>query len=80
MNGGKQDLERARLQHMLERSCWVNNNEKNKLDMILWNTSQIMRRQPATHEKRLYWYEQGDKKLIRRKDKRRTWIIYNHHK
>ena len=43
MNGGKQDLERARLQQMLERSCWKTNNEKNKLDMVLWNTSQIMR-------------------------------------
>ena len=29
------------------------NNEKNKLDMVLWNTSQIMRRQPATHGKRI---------------------------
>ena len=28
MNGGKQDLERARLQEMLERSCWIINNEK----------------------------------------------------
>ena len=43
MNGGKQDLERARLQQMLERSCWIINNEKHKLDMVLWNTSQIMR-------------------------------------
>ena len=43
MNEGKQDLERARLQQMLERSCWKTNNEKNKLDMVLWNTSQIMR-------------------------------------
>ena len=28
MNGGKQDLERARLQQMLERSCWIINNER----------------------------------------------------
>ena len=46
---GKQDLEGARLQQMLERICWKTNNEKNKLDMVLWNTSQIMRWQPATH-------------------------------
>ena len=43
MNEGKQDLEVARLQQKLERSCWKTNNEKNKLDMVLWNTSQIMR-------------------------------------
>ena len=34
---------RARLQQMLERNCWKTNNEKDKLDMVLWNTSQIMR-------------------------------------
>ena len=28
MNGGKQDLERARLQQILEQSCWINNNER----------------------------------------------------
>ena len=39
MNEGKQDLEGARLQQMLERSCWKTNNEKNNLDMVLWNTS-----------------------------------------
>ena len=43
MNEVKQDLEGARLQQMLERSCWKTNNEKNKIDMVLWNTSQIMR-------------------------------------
>ena len=36
MNGGKQDLERAHLQQMLERSCWKTNNEKNKLVVGLW--------------------------------------------
>ena len=39
MSEGKQDLEGARLQQMLEWSCWKTNNEKNKLDMVLWNTS-----------------------------------------
>ena len=43
MNEGKQDLKRARLQQKLEWSCWKTNNEKNKLDMVLWNSSQIMR-------------------------------------
>ena len=28
MSGGKQDLERARLQKMLERSCWKNQQRK----------------------------------------------------
>ena len=42
MNEGKQDLEGARLHQKLEQSCWVINNEKDKLDMVLWNTSQIM--------------------------------------
>ena len=52
MNEGKQGLERARSQQKLERSCWKTNNENNKLDMVLWNTSQIMRGQPATHGKK----------------------------
>ena len=43
VNKGKQDLERARLQQMIEWSCWKTNNEKNKLDMVLWTTSQIIR-------------------------------------
>ena len=30
MNEVKQDLEGARLQQQLERSCWKTNNEKNK--------------------------------------------------
>ena len=33
MNGGKLDLERARLQEKLERSCWIINNERISL---LW--------------------------------------------
>ena len=41
MNEAKQDLEGALLQQMLERSCRKTNNEKNKLDMVLWNISQI---------------------------------------
>ena len=28
MNGGKLDLERERLQEMLEQSCWIINNER----------------------------------------------------
>ena len=40
MNEVKQDLEGARLQQQLEQSCWKTNNEKKKLDMVLWNTSQ----------------------------------------
>ena len=43
MNNEKQDLEWAHLQQVVEWSCWKTNNEKNKLDMVLWNTSQIMR-------------------------------------
>ena len=33
MNRGKQGLESARLQQMLERICWINNNERIRL---LW--------------------------------------------
>ena len=33
MNGGKQDLEGACLQEMLEQSCWIINNERISL---LW--------------------------------------------
>ena len=40
MDEGKQDLERERLQGMLERSCWIISNERNKLVVGLWNTSQ----------------------------------------
>ena len=43
MTEGKQDLEGALLQQKLERSCWKTNNENNKVGMVLWNTSQIMR-------------------------------------
>ena len=49
----KQNLGRAPLQHILEWSCWITNNENNKLDMVLWNTCQIMRWQTATHGKRI---------------------------
>ena len=38
-NGGKLDLERARLQEMLERNCWIIHNEKHKLVVGLWKTS-----------------------------------------
>ena len=41
MNGGKQDLERACLQQMLERSCWIINNERISL-MWAYGTSQIL--------------------------------------
>ena len=33
LNGGKQDLKRALLHEMLERSCWIINNERISL---LW--------------------------------------------
>ena len=79
MNEGKQDLEGARLQQMLERSCWKTNNENNKLDMVLWNTSQIMRWQPATHGKK-NWIDKNKetRNLFHREDKWSTWIIYKH--
>ena len=35
LNGGKQDLKRARLRKMLERGCWIINNEKDKLGVGL---------------------------------------------
>ena len=81
MNEGKQDLEGARLQQMLERSCWKTNNEKNKLDMVLWNTSQNMRWQPATYGKK-NWIDMNNetRNLFHREDKWSTWIIYKHHK
>ena len=40
MNDEKQDLEGARLQQMVERSCWKTNNETNRLVVGLWKTSQ----------------------------------------
>ena len=40
MNEGEHDLERAHLQQIPERSCWKTNNEKNKLVVGLWKTSQ----------------------------------------
>ena len=33
LNGGKQDLKRARLHEMLEQSCWIISNERISL---LW--------------------------------------------
>ena len=81
MNEGKQDLEVARLQQKLERSCWKTNNEKNKLDMVLRNTSPIMRWQPATRGKK-NWIDKNKetRNLFHRKDERRTWVLYEHHK
>ena len=78
---GKQDLEGVRLQQKLEGSCWKTNNEKSKLDMVLWNTSQIMRWQPATHGKK-NWIDMNKetRNLFHREDKWRTWVIYKHHK
>ena len=43
MNGGKQDLERARLQEMLERSCWIINNERISLLWAYGKHLKIMR-------------------------------------
>ena len=39
------------------------NNKKNKLDMVLWNTSQNYEVTTChSREKELDWYEQGDEK------------------
>ena len=43
MNGGKQDRGRARLQQMLERSCWIINNEKISLVWSYGTHLKIMR-------------------------------------
>ena len=44
MNGGeKQDLGRARLQQMLERSCWINNNERISLQWAYGEHLKTMR-------------------------------------
>ncbi len=40
MNGGKLHLERARLQEMLERSCWIINNERTSL---LWAYGKLLK-------------------------------------
>ena len=37
--------------------------------MVLWDTTQIMRWQPATHGKELYLFEQGDEKVFHQEDK-----------
>ena len=80
MNEGKQDLEVARLQQMLERSCWKTHNEKNKLDMVLWIHLELWGDNLPLMENEFDWYEQIGEKVYRTgKDKWRTWIIYKHH-
>ena len=70
MNEGKQDLRVARLQQMLEWRCWKTHNEKNKLDMVLWNTSQLRGDNLPLAGKELDWYEQiGEKVYHTGKDK-----------
>ena len=81
MNIGKQDLERAPLQQMLERSCSIINSQKNKVVVGLWRTSQNyeVKILPLMKTMDLDWYKQEDEKLNHRED-RRTWDIYKHHK
>ena len=43
MNGGKLDLERARLLEMLEWSCWIINNERISLLWAYGKHLKIMR-------------------------------------
>ena len=43
MSGGRQDLERARLQQMLEWSCWIINNERISLLWAYGKHLKIMR-------------------------------------
>ena len=43
MNEGKVDLERARLQEMLERSCWIINKERISLLWAYQKHLKIMR-------------------------------------
>ena len=43
INGGKQDLERARFQQMLEWSCWIINNERISLMWAYGRHLKIMR-------------------------------------
>ena len=43
MNGGKQDLERARLQQKLEWSCWIINDERISLTWAYGRHLKIMR-------------------------------------
>ena len=65
MNERKQDLLGARLQQMLERSCWKTNKEKNNLDMVLWNTSQNYEVTTChSREEELDWNEQRDANTI----------------
>ena len=68
-NEGKQDLERARLQQMLEWSCWK---PTTKRIILIWSYEihlKIMRWQSATHGKELYLFEQGDEKVFPLEDK-----------
>ena len=50
MEGIEQDLERSQIQQMLEGSCWIINNEKDKLVVGLWRTSQHYEVTNATNE------------------------------
>ena len=64
MNEGKQDLERVRLQQMLEQSCWIINNERISLIWAYGIDLKIEAKFCHYGDNRLDRYQQGDKKLI----------------
>ena len=78
MNGGKLDLERARLQEMLQWSCWIINNERISLLWAYGKHLKMMRWQPATNKKQLLaWDQRRDENFFRREDRRKLESLIN---
>ena len=76
MNGGKTRSWESTLTTNAGMELLDYQQRKNKLDMVLWNTSQIMRWQPATHGKRNWiGMNKETRNLSHREDKWRTWVI-----
>ena len=54
-----------------------NQQRKDKLDIVLWNTAQNMRWQRATHGKRIGWiWAKWRESISHRKGWRKTWVLY----
>ena len=63
---------------MLERSCWIINNERIRLSWAYGKHLKIMRWQPATNGN--HWFDgehQRDEKLLHREDRRKLGSLIN---
>ena len=68
------------LARRIGRSCWKNNNEKNKIVVGLWKSSQhIWGDNQPLKETRIDWEKQDMNNFLHQEDTLRTWINDKHH-